>query len=71
MIAILHSILALAASSSGSDDFYENNVSDQPPIQAAANVSTTNDSIQLEMLRILKELSGTIKKNQGNNHNEG
>ena len=23
------------------------------------------------MLRILKELSGTIKKNQGNDHNEG
>ena len=32
---------------------------------------TTNDSIQLEILHILKELSRTIKKNQGNNHNEG
>ena len=63
MIAMLHSIPVLVASSSGSDDSYENNASDQPPIQTAANVSTTNDSIQLEMLCILKELSETIKKN--------
>ena len=71
MIVTLYSIPALVASSSGSDDSYENNTSDQPPIQVAANVLTINDSIQLEILRILKELSGTIKKNQGNNHNEG
>jgi len=32
IIAILHSIPVLAASSSGSDDSYENNASDQPPI---------------------------------------
>ena len=63
MIAMLHSIPVLVASSSGSNDSYENNASDQPPIQVAANVLTTNNSIQLEMLHILKELSGTIKKN--------
>lgn len=70
MLAMLQSAPSLTASSEGSDDSDEYGVPNQPLNQAAANVLTTNDSVQLEMLCILKELSTDLKKNQNNDRDD-
>ena len=61
MLAMLQAIPS-SQSSSGSDDTQEDEHLEQlPPVQHAANISSTNDRMQLEMLRLLKELSADIR----------
>ena len=61
MLAMLQAIPSLQ-SSSGSDDTQEDEHLEQlPPVQHAANISSTNYRMQIEMLRLLKELSADIR----------
>ena len=61
MLAMLQAIPSLAKSSSDSDDTPEEEELDYYLSQVAANIMSTSDRIQLEMLRLLKELSNNIK----------
>ena len=63
MLAILQTIPALAQSSTDSEDTSEDHQSDYHPTQVAASLTSSSDSIQLEMLRLLKELAMDIKYN--------
>jgi len=61
MLAMLQAIPSLAKSSSDSDTTPEEEELHHHLSQVAANMTSTSDRIQLEMLRLLKELSNDIK----------
>ena len=58
---MLQAIPSLAKLSSNSDNTPEEEELHHHPSQVAANMTSTSDMIQLEMLRLLKELSNDIK----------
>ena len=61
MLAMLQAIPSLAKSSSDSDDTLDKEELDHHLSQIEANMTSTSDRIQLEMLHLLKELSNNIK----------
>ena len=64
MLAMLQAIPSLTSSSTDSDDSQENELTPQYVSNVAANVASSGDNVQLEILRILKELSVDIKSSR-------
>ena len=60
MLAMIQAIPSLQSSSASKDSQEEKQL---PAVQHAANISSTNDRMQLEMLHLLKELAADIKLN--------
>ena len=61
MLAMLQAIPSLQSSSESDDTQEDEHLEQLPPVQHAANISSTNDRMQIEMLRLLKELSADIR----------
>ena len=64
MLAILQNIPGLSQASTESEDTVEDETPHHHSIQRAANLASSSDSIQLEMLRLLKELAMDMKHNR-------
>ena len=64
MLAMMQNMPGLSQSSADSEDTVEDETPHHHSIQRAANVTSSSDTIQLEMLRLLKELAMDMKQNR-------
>ena len=64
MLAMLQAIPSLTNSSTDSDDSQEDEMAPQHASNVVANMASTGDNVQLEMLRLLKELSADVKSSR-------